>query len=75
MSYEHCDIHDEPATNGCFSCRREIANSAKRQLYAIAEIPGAPLPEAALAYARAVELSELGPPFSDVITSIDEVNR
>jgi hypothetical protein len=20
MSYEHCDVHDEPATNGCASC-------------------------------------------------------
>lgn len=23
MSYEHCDLHDEPATNGCYSCTEE----------------------------------------------------
>ena len=30
MSYEHCDKHNEPATNGCESCYREEVNAQKQ---------------------------------------------
>lgn len=31
MSYEHCERHDEPATNGCESCRlEELAGEHRR---------------------------------------------
>lgn len=36
MSYEHCDKHDLPATNGCKECAREHYERARVALRAAA---------------------------------------
>lgn len=35
MSYEHCDAHDEDATNGCESCYREDVAEHRRSIIAL----------------------------------------